>query len=100
MLESLPWQQMELQQVKVKVKKLAMYQFYSVFADEDLSSVSTPTRSFPIMPNIFLNVEGIYKIPNDLDVDKAPAGGSDNEIPNRSILNTIAMQQRQLRYYK
>ena len=51
------------------------------------------TRSFPIMLNIFLNVEGIFKLLNDLDVDKAPAGGPDNKIPNR-ILNTI--QQRQL----
>ena len=50
-------------------------QFYSVFIDKDLSSVPSPTSSFPIMPNISLNVEGIYKLLNDLDVDKAP--GSD-----------------------
>ena len=32
------------------------HQFYSVFTDEDLSSVSSPTSSFPIMPNISLFV--------------------------------------------
>ena len=58
------------------------HQFSSVFTDEDLSSVPSPTSSFPIMPNISLNVEGIYKLLNDLDVDKAP--GPD-KIPNRIL---------------
>ena len=50
------------------------YQFYSVFTDKDLLNtiVPSPTSSFPIMPNIPLNVEGIYKLLNDLEVDKAP----------------------------
>ena len=48
------------------------HQFYSVFTDEDLSSIPSPTNSFPIMPTISLNVEGIYRLLNDLDVNKAP----------------------------
>ena len=47
-------------------------QFYSVFTDKNLLSVPSPTSSFPIMPNISLNVKGIYKLLNILDVDKAP----------------------------
>ena len=67
-------------------------QFYSVFTNEDLSSVPSPTSSFPIMPNISLNVEGIYKLLNDLDVDKAP--GPD-KIPNR-ILKYCATEIAQI----
>ena len=57
-----------------------------MFTDKDLSqsSVPSPTSSFPIMPNIssFLNVEGIYKLFNNLDVDKTP--GPD-KLPNRIL---------------
>ena len=67
-------------------------QFYSVFTNEDLSSVPSPTSSFPIMPNISLNVEGIYKFLNDLDVDKAPGPG---KIPNR-ILKYCASEIAQI----
>ena len=49
------------------------HQFYSVFTDEDLSSIPSPTNSFLIMPaTISLNVEGIYRLLNDLDANKAP----------------------------
>ena len=59
-------------------------QFYSVFTGKDLLStiVPSPTSSFPIMPNISLNVEGIYKLLKDLNVDKAP--GPD-KIPNQML---------------
>ena len=42
-------------------------QFYSVFTDEDLLSIPSPTSSFPSMPNTSFNVEGIYKLLNGLD---------------------------------
>ena len=67
-------------------------QFYSVFTDEDLSSVPSPTSSFPIMPNISLNVKGIHKLLNDLDVDKAPVP---DKIPNR-ILKYCATEIAQI----
>ena len=67
-------------------------QFYSVFIDKDLSSVPSPISSFPIMPNISLNVEGIHKLLNDLDVDKAPGP---NKIPNR-ILKYCATEIAQI----
>ena len=63
-----------------------------MFTDEDLSSVPSPTSSFPIMPNISLNVEGIYKLLNDLDVDKTQ--GPD-KIPNR-ILKYCATEIAQI----
>ena len=68
------------------------HQFYSVFTDEDLSSIPSPTNSFPIMPTISLNVEGIYRLLNDLDVNKAP--GPD-KIPNR-ILKYCATEIAQI----
>ena len=45
------------------------HQFYSVFTDEHLSSIPSPTNSFPIMSTISLNVECIYRLLNDLDVN-------------------------------
>ena len=44
------------------------------------------------MPNIFLNVEGIYNLLNDLNADKAP--GPD-KIPNR-ILKYYATEIAQI----
>ena len=63
-----------------------------MFTDEDLSSIPSPTNSFPIMPTISLNVEGIYRLLNDLDVNKAP--GPD-KIPNR-ILKYCATEIAQI----
>ena len=63
-----------------------------MFTDEDLSSIPSPISSFPIMPTISLNVEGIYRLLNDLDVNKAP--GPD-KIPNR-ILKYCATEIAQI----
>jgi len=57
-------------------------QFYSVFTDEDLSSVPSPTSLFSIMPSISFHVEGIYKLLNNLNSYKSP--GPD-EIPTRIL---------------
>ena len=84
---------MGLQPVKSKDKAdILNHQFYSVFTDEDLSSIPSPTNSFPIMPTVSLNVEGIYRLLNDLDVNKAP--GPD-KIPNR-ILKYCATEIAQI----
>ena len=66
-----------------------------MFTDEDLSSVPSPTSSFPIMPNISLNVEGICKLLNGFDVDKASPVRDPDKIPNR-ILKYCAAEIAQI----
>ena len=58
-------------------------QFYSVFTDEDISHIPEVLYSFPDMPGISFNTEGIYKLLNELNINKSP--GPD-KIPTR-VLN-------------
>jgi len=58
-------------------------QFYSVFTDEDLSSVPSSNSSFPIVPNISFYVEGIYRLLNNLNIYKSP--GPDKIATNQNF---------------
>ena len=57
-------------------------QFYSVFTDEDISHIPEVLYSFPDMPGISFNTEGIYKLLNELNINKSP--GPD-KIPTRVL---------------
>ena len=57
-------------------------QLFSVFTDEDTSYIPEVLYSFPDMPGISFNTEGIYKLLNELNINKSP--GPD-KIPTRVL---------------
>ena len=72
---------MTIHESKDKVE-ISNNQFFSVFTEEDISYIPQVSNSFPTMPNISFNVEGIYNLLNGLHINKSP--GPD-EIPSRIL---------------
>ena len=60
----------------IQGQRILNNQFFSVFTEENISYIPQASDSFPIMPNISFNVEGIYNLLNGLHINKSPGHDS------------------------